>query len=120
MVIRFGALAMVAGAIFAALRHMRQDDPLPDDEAPPPKITYAEAEAAITFRGDDQGLNTGTSIVDVLKALGQRSDKAFRKGLAREVGFQGNYDPREPSHNVELRRLVIQAVADGKFDVPEE
>lgn len=118
MFARIGIIGVVVGAFAAIVRaHFHADEREVDDEQQP--MTLAEVEEALHAAGERLKLNTGNSVVDVLKALGLRSDMAFRKQLAAECEFPVPYTG-SAEQNRALRDLIVRKVADFQFPMPAE
>lgn len=74
-----------------------------------PDMTPAEVNAALQARAAGKNLNWQSSIVDLLKLLGQPSSFADRKALAAELGVTNYTGTAE--QNQRLHALVIERVA---------
>jgi len=94
--------------------------PTPEAAAPPPPAPppatlsedqiYAVLEKHAQERGED--LNYKTSIVDLMKAIGQDSSLDARKQLATELGYTGDQDDTA-SMNIWLHEQTMNKLMNG-------
>jgi 3-oxoacyl-ACP reductase-like protein len=88
--------------------------PPPPPPAPPEKMTedeiYAVLDDKAKARGED--LNYKTSIVDLMKALGQDSSLDARKTLAGELGYTGDTND-SATMNIWLHQQTMNKLLNG-------
>lgn len=90
----------------------------PEAAAPPPppatKLSEDEIYAVLEKHAQERGepLNYKTSIVDLMKAIGQDSSLEARKQLAGELGYTGDTDD-SATMNVWLHQKTMERLMNG-------
>ncbi len=91
----------------------------PEAAAPPPapepeKLTEDQIYAVLEKHAQDrgEGLNYKTSIVDLMKAIGQDSSLDARKQLATELGYTGDQDDTA-TMNIWLHEQTMNKLMNG-------
>ncbi|QDZ06692.1 DUF3597 domain-containing protein [Sphingomonas panacisoli] len=95
--------------------------PTPEAAAPPPppppaptKLSEDEIYAVLEKHAQDRGeqLNYKTSIVDLMKAIGQDSSLDARKQLAGELGYTGDTND-SATMNIWLHQKTMERLMNG-------
>ena len=110
----------IKDAIFGASTPAPAADPAPAAEVaappPPPPATLTEDEiyAVLEKRADASGqtLNYKTSIVDLMKTIGQDSSLDARKQLAGELGYTGDTND-SATMNIWLHQKTMEKLMNG-------
>ena len=110
----------IKDAIFGASTPAPAPAPTPDAAAPPPPppapetLSEDQIYAVLEKHAQDRGeaLNYKTSIVDLMKAIGQDSSLEARKTLAGELGYTGDTND-SATMNIWLHEQTMNKLMNG-------